>query len=71
MNTDLISIHLQAFKAAYLFSSYNLQKIKLDSLSLTVYRRFHFISPSNLAELKEEFLKYVILTEEGYSEYMV
>ena len=59
-----MSIPLQAFKAACLISPHDLQKIKLECASLTSLLVFPFITLSNLAELKEQFPKYVALTEE-------
>ena len=66
-----MSIPLQAFKAARLISPHNLQKIKPECASLTNLLVFPFITPSNLAELKEEFPKYVALTEEVSSDYTI
>ena len=56
-----MSIPLHAFKAAHLFFTHNLQKIKTECVSLTSLMVFPFITSSNL---KEGFPKYVALTEE-------
>ena len=71
LKADLMSIPLQAFKAARLFSPHNLQKIKPECTSLISLLVFLFITPSNLTELKEEFPKYIALTEEVSSEYTI
>ena len=50
-----MSIPLHAFKAAHLFFTHNLQKIKPECNSLTSLLVFPFITSSNVAEHKEGF----------------
>ena len=64
LKAELMNTPMKAFKAARYFSPHFLKQIKPECADLNSLLNLPFITPSQLSELREEFPKYAVLTEE-------
>jgi len=71
LKADFMSISLNAFKAAQLFSAVNIQKTKPECTVLSSLLAFPFITESLLTALKEEFPQYVAIAEDVSPDYSI
>ena len=69
LKAELMDTPMKASKAARYFSPHFVKKIKPECADLNSLLNLPFITPTKLSELREEFPKYAVLTDEISSEY--
>ena len=69
LKADLMSVPLNAFKAARMFSPHKLREVKPDCAALDSLSAFPFFKPLALAAMKDEYPQYLAAAEDITSEY--